>query len=85
VRDDKNALIGVNKAVADNLSIFLEENEVHSITFRSKPEATLFPEKDLSASDVKLKDFKWEENARPASKEDVLKEVEKKVEVIEKK
>lgn len=76
VRDDKNALIGVNKATADNLSIFVEENEVNSITFRSKPEATLYPEKDLSESDVKLKNFKWEENARPASKEDVLKEDE---------
>lgn len=74
VRDDKNALIGVNKAVAENLSIFIEENKVHAITFRSKPEATLYPEKDLSESDVKLKNFKWEENARPACKEDVLKE-----------
>ena len=76
VRDDKNALIGVNKAVADNLTIFVDENKVSSITFKSKPEATLYPEKDLSQSDVKLKDFKWEETARPSSKEDLLKEIE---------
>jgi hypothetical protein len=68
VRDDKNQMVGVNKAVADNLLILVKENKIHSITFISKPEATLYPEKDLSADDVKLKDFKWEEKKRPASR-----------------
>lgn len=72
VRDDKNKLVGVNKAVADNLLIFVNENQIKSITFLTKPEATLYPEKDLSKNDVRLKNFKWEEDKRPADEFDIF-------------
>jgi len=72
VRDDKTNLIGVNKAEADNLLIFVKENKVNTITFLSKPEAVLYPEKDLSKNDVRLKNFKWEEENRPCDRYDIL-------------
>ncbi len=72
VRDDKNELIGVNKATSDNLLIFVTENKINTITFITKPEASLYPEKDLLPDDTKLKDFKWDEINRPADKEDIF-------------
>jgi hypothetical protein len=72
VRDDKTNLIGVNKAEADNLLIFVKENKVNTITFLSKPEAVLYPEKDLSINDVRLKNFKWEEQNRPCDRYDIF-------------
>ena len=72
IRDDKKAIVGVNKAVADNLLILVDKNEIKSITFLSKPEATLFPEKDLSKNDVRLKNFKWEEDKRPEEPDDIF-------------
>jgi len=73
IRDDKNELIGVNKAQSDNLIIHVNENKINTITFITKPVATLYPEKDLSANDTRLKDFIWEESKRPLCKEDVFK------------
>lgn len=72
VRDEKNGIVGVNKAVADNLLILVNENAIKSITFISKPDATLYPEKDLSKNDVRLKNFKWEEDKRPEEPDDIF-------------
>lgn len=72
VRDEINGLIGVNKAIADDLLIYANDNEIKTITFISKPEAVLYPEKELGSEDVKLKNFKWEIFKRPMSKEDVF-------------
>jgi len=72
VRDDKTKLIGVNKAEAENLLIFVKENAIKTITFLSKPDAVLYPEKDLSTNDVRLKNFKWEEENRPCDRDDIF-------------
>jgi lipopolysaccharide export system protein LptA len=72
VRDDKNKMVGVNKATSENLLIFVKDNEIKSITFLAKPEASLYPEKDLSTNETQLKGFKWEEYRRPASPKDVF-------------
>ena len=73
VKDDKNKLIGINKALSDNLIIYVNENEINTITFITKPVAALYPEKDLSPEDTKLKNFVWEEGKRPFGKEDIFK------------
>jgi lipopolysaccharide export system protein LptA len=72
VRDDKQALIGINKAESVNMRIFLKENKVDKILFLEKPKATLYPEKDLTPNDVILRNFKWEENRRPKSKKEIF-------------
>ena len=72
VRDEKNGIVGVNKAVAENLLILVNENQIKSITFLAKPEATLYPEKDLSKNDVRLKNFKWDEDKRPFEPDDIF-------------
>ena len=72
MRDDKTNLIGVNKAEAENLLIFVKENKVNTITFLSKPDAVLYPEKGLSINDVRLKNFKWEEQNRPCDRFDIF-------------
>lgn len=72
VRDDKQKLIGVNKAESQNLTIYVKKREIKSITFFVQPEATLYPEKNLSKNDVRLKDFKWDEYERPDCEEDVF-------------
>jgi lipopolysaccharide export system protein LptA len=70
---DKEKLIGVNKAECSNLMIYIKENQVDKITFLKKPEATLFPMKEFTPDEFKLKDFVWRENERPLSVEDIFK------------
>ncbi len=72
VRDEKEALIGINKAESLNMEIYLKENKVNKIVFLVKPIATLYPEKDLAPNDLILRNFKWEETRRPKTKKEIF-------------
>jgi lipopolysaccharide export system protein LptA len=72
VREEDKTLIGINKAIASDMLIFLEKNQVKSITYIDQPKATLYPEKEISQYDLKLKGFKWSEEQRPLRKEDIF-------------
>jgi lipopolysaccharide export system protein LptA len=71
VRDELQKLIGINKAVSDYLLIYVKDREINTISFVTKPEATLYPEKDLAPADLLLKGFHWAELLRPISKDEV--------------
>ncbi len=67
-REEDKSLIGINKAVSSDMLIFLEKNQLQSITYIDKPEAQLIPEKDFPVQELKLKGFKWAEERRPINK-----------------
>jgi len=72
VREEDRSLIGINKVLSSDMLIFLEKNQVKSITYLENPTATLYPEKDISLYDLKLKNFKWIKDRRPLVKEDIF-------------
>jgi lipopolysaccharide export system protein LptA len=71
-REEDRTLIGINKTVSSDILIFLEKNELISITYIDRPDAHLVPEKDVSPYDLKLKNFRWVEERRPWRKEDIF-------------
>ena len=72
VREEDKSLIGINKAVSSDMLIFLENRQVKSITYIDQPQAVLYPEKEISPFDLKLKGFKWIPERRPLKKEDIF-------------
>ncbi len=72
VRDENKFLIGVNKSVSSNLTIYLKNNEIHSILYLTEPIATLTPLKELSKNELILKGFFWEIEKRPKNKFDIF-------------
>jgi lipopolysaccharide export system protein LptA len=72
VREEDRTLIGINKAIASDMLIFLENKEVKTITYIDRPIATLYPEKEIPPLDLKLKGFKWITERRPLKKSDVF-------------
>lgn len=70
--ENSNDLLGINKAVASDLLIFINNKQIESITFMKKPEGTLYPEKELAETDRYLKNFKWLDQQRPKQKSDVF-------------
>jgi len=72
VREEDRSLIGINKALSSDMLIFLEKNQIKSITYLENPTAVLYPEKDISPYDLKLKNFKWIKEKRPLVKEDIF-------------
>jgi hypothetical protein len=71
VRDDKKAMIGINKSIASNMEIMLDNRKIKKILYLTQPEATLYPEKDMIDEDRFLKDFNWIEEQRPVNRQGI--------------
>jgi lipopolysaccharide export system protein LptA len=72
VREEDKSMIGINKVVSSDMLIYLEDNKVKSITYIGSPSGTIYPEKEVSPYDLKLRDFKWLESQRPLTKQDIF-------------
>lgn len=70
--NSENTLLGINRADCSRLSIWIEENEVKSISFYNQPDAQLYPPDELSPSEALLKDFKWRGKERPKAIQDLF-------------
>jgi lipopolysaccharide assembly outer membrane protein LptD (OstA) len=71
-RTEDKSLIGINMAMSSEMLIFLEKNQLKSITYIGNPDAHLYPEKDVGSNERKLKNFKWEQSRRPLEKSDIF-------------
>jgi lipopolysaccharide export system protein LptA len=73
VRDEETqGLIGINKALADNMIIRIKNRAIQTITYYKQPKMTLFRESELTGADRKLDGFKWLILKRPLSKFDIF-------------
>lgn len=72
IRNKKQQLTGVNKADCSDMNIYIADSKVKKIALKSEPDAVLLPIKDALESDIKLRDFKWLDEIRPKSKEDIF-------------
>ncbi len=73
VREDDGTLTGILKAFSSNMSIKLRDKKIKRITYLEKPNGTLYPEGDLPASELLLKNFQWLGDRRPLTKSDIFK------------
>ena len=69
-KNDKN--FGVNRADCSDLTIYVEENKVKGISLLNQPDGTLYPIKELSINELRLKGFSWFEEKRPKEKSDIF-------------
>jgi hypothetical protein len=71
-REEDKTLIGINTAVSSELLIYLEKNQLKSITFIGSPDAHTYPEKDLPPNERLLRNFKWLSDRRPKKRADIF-------------
>jgi lipopolysaccharide export system protein LptA len=64
---------GVNRADCSDLIIYVNENKVDKITLLKEPDGTLYPIRELSPKDLRLKGFTWRNELRPVTREDIFK------------
>jgi lipopolysaccharide export system protein LptA len=69
---DGNEIIGMNKAEASNLIIYLKEKKVKRIVWLVKPSGSLVPTEKVDPRDMVLKGFKWLNEFRPLTREDIF-------------
>ncbi len=71
-QDDNDKFIGVNRGESSDLRIMVKDNKVDKIIMLNDPDATLYPLRELQASELKLKGFTWQTEYRPMNKMDVF-------------
>ena len=71
ITDEDTALMGVNVSTTSEMKIILTDNEIDGIVFYNDPDGKIYPDKDLTDKDRRLKDFRWLEFYRPETVEDL--------------
>lgn len=64
-KEDSIRYIGVNVIDCSEMNFEFNKGQIHKATFKSSPDATLYPLDELKPQDLRLKGFKWHEAIRP--------------------
>jgi lipopolysaccharide export system protein LptA len=72
VSEESGALIGINKAFASSMAIFITDRQVSDIHYYSEPVASLTPEETFPVQELKLKNFEWLGAHRPRNRFDIF-------------
>ncbi|MDQ3047813.1 MAG: organic solvent tolerance protein OstA [Bacteroidota bacterium] len=70
---EDSTIKAVNRADCSDLIVHLKENKIQKITFKTKPDMTLFPIDKIDIKELRLKDFTWRGAQRPLSSYDIFK------------
>lgn len=68
----KKEIQAVNRSECSDLIVYLKENTIEKVTFKVKPDATLFPIDKVDAKEFRLKNFVWRKKERPLNEDDVF-------------
>ncbi|QHI38993.1 LPS-assembly protein LptD [Kordia antarctica] len=72
--NDENEFIGINKTICSAINLTLNESQIEDITFFTRPDGVIYPDKDLPKNARKLRGFVWRGDERMFSKEDIFDE-----------
>jgi lipopolysaccharide export system protein LptA len=70
--DDQNAYIGVNKSECSDMVLLFETRQVKDIYYLKDPKSIMYPMSQVNHEQLRLAGFKWRENEKPLSLEDIL-------------
>lgn len=70
--DDFKHFTGVNKSEAEIIDISFEDSKPQKVVFRNNLMGTAYPMRQVNHEDLKLRNFKWQEDRRPKNKYEML-------------
>ncbi len=68
LQDEDSAYSGINETQSDIMDVYFSNNELSKVVFRSEVKGTLWPIRQKSPSEMRLKNFEWLEARRPKTK-----------------
>ncbi len=71
-QEDNGAFVGVNQTTSASIRLYFKENQLNKVVFIKQASGTFKNPVGLTDEDKKLKDFRWEAEKRPQSKEDLF-------------
>ena len=72
VREEDGNLIGVDIAASSEMTIRMKNNDIQTISYKRQVDEDMFPEKDLTEKETRLKGFSWQNLIRPANKYEIF-------------
>jgi lipopolysaccharide export system protein LptA len=69
---NQEGVIGLNKAESSNIIIYMNSGKVKKIAFIKSPDGELKPMADIEEGDKLLPGFKWLDDLRPKTKEEIF-------------
>jgi lipopolysaccharide export system protein LptA len=72
VMDEDTLLLGINRMEANEMKIFLKENQIEELRFYDYPDGKFWSDKELPINDRILKDFRWFVAYRPKEIRDIF-------------
>lgn len=69
---EEEVIVGANKTECSDLVIYLTDNKISKVSYKTKPDGTYYPLELFPATDALLSDFKWVEEWRPRDYLDVF-------------
>lgn len=72
VREEDGYLIGIDLAESSSMTIRISDSEIQNISYQLAVDEDMFPEKELSPQETKLKDFSWQRQIRPKNKMEIF-------------
>jgi lipopolysaccharide export system protein LptA len=73
-RDEKQELIGIDKAKSGSISMLFADGDIEEYTRFNQADGNLYPESQYPEKEKFLKGFDWREEERPKSVEDLFKD-----------
>lgn len=72
VDEEVDEIVALNKVVSTNMRIWLKDNKVENVWFFDKPDGETIPIEQLKDEQTFLKDFRFLDEYRPKSREDIF-------------
>lgn len=72
VDEEVNQIIALNKVVSTNMTIWFKDDKIERIWFYEKPDGETIPIEQLKNEQTLLKDFRWLDEYRPKSREEIF-------------
>tara|TARA_R110002050_G_scaffold188530_2_gene323005 strand:+ start:18238 stop:20307 length:2070 start_codon:yes stop_codon:yes gene_type:complete len=73
-RNDKNELVGIDKAKSGSIKILLNKKDIEEVIKLNQIDGKIYPESDFPKDEQILKGFDWRDDERPNSVEDLFKD-----------
>lgn len=72
IREEDGYLIGINFSESSTMKIKLQDNELQTINYKTTANEKMYPRKEVTKEQERLKGFLWFENLRPTDKYDIF-------------
>ncbi|MEO8405202.1 MAG: OstA family protein, partial [Chitinophagaceae bacterium] len=72
IQDNDSAYTGINQSKSDLIDIYFANKELEKVVFRTEVTGTIWPINQKGPKEMQLENFRWLEERRPKTKEEMF-------------